>query len=194
MDTRTLLTRNHKVAQQDGHSHKIKDVQVRFGQSLAPGDAVCSLEYKRGRLGRGSSSDTVYVAECVFDVEKYGAVEVLDIAANVGQEVPEDGCVLFSYTVPATLENALEPILADLVSEGRNLHSSHSGIPSSKREAAVEEYAKGVSPDRILFLYDDTTFGTAKTGFVITDSALYVHSDDASYEVRFNSHRVMGPD
>ena len=185
MDMRTLLTRSHKVTQQDGHSHKIKDVQVRRGQSLAPGDAVCSLEYKRGRLGRGSS-DTVYVAECVFDVEKYGVVEVLDIAANVGEEVPEDGCVLFSYTVPATPENAMEPILADLVSEGRNLHSSLSGIPSNKRQAAVEEYAKGVSTDRILFLYDDTTFGTAKTGFVITDSALYVHSDEARHEVRFN--------
>jgi len=186
MNTRTLLTRNHKVERPDGHSHKIKDVQVRRGQSLAPGDAVCSLEYKRSGLIRRGSSDTVYVAECVFDVDKYGVVEVLDIAANVGQELPKDGCVLFSYTVPATLENALEPILSDLVSDGSNLHSSHSGIPPGKCEAAVEEYAKGVCPDRILFLYDDTTFGTAKTGFVVTDSALYVRNDDASYEVRFN--------
>ena len=186
MEMRTLLTRNYKVAQQDGHSRKIKDVQVRRGQSLAPGDAVCLLEYKRGRQGR-SSSDTMYVAECVFDIDKYGAVEVLDIAANVGQELPEGGCVLFSYTVPATVENVLESILVELVTEGSNLHSCHSDIPSGKREAAVEAYAKGVDPNRILFLYDDTIFGSAKTGFLITDSALYVHNDDASYEVRFNS-------
>ena len=186
MDMRPLLLRSHKVEQSEGHSHKIRNVHVRPGQFLAPGDGVCSLEYKRSRLIHRSSSDTVYVAECVFDVDKYGTVQVLDVAATVGQELPEDGCVLFSYAVPANLENALEGVLDDLVCDVSNLHSSHSVIPGNKREAAIDEYANGVSPDRILFLYDDTTFGTAKTGFVITDSALYLHSDDASCEVRYN--------
>ena len=185
MDTGTLLTRNHEVKRPGGHSYRIREVHVRSGQSLAPGDAVCSLEYERTRL---LSDDTTHLAECVFDVEKYGAVEVLDISAEVGQEVPKDGCALFSYAVPATIENALEPILTDLVKSGiTTLHQSQSGIAADKREAAVEEYAQGVLPDRILFLGDATVFGSAKTGFVVTDSALYFQNDaETRYEVRFN--------
>lgn len=186
IDTRKLLKRRHRVERPDGHSHGIKEVKVRAGQSLAPGEPVCAVEYKRKSLFGRDSSETVYVADCAFDVEQYGAVEVLDIATKVGEEVPADGLVVFSYIVPATLANALESILADLVKDGTNLHSVHSGIPSHKQEGAVEVYAKGVDPDRILFLYDDTVLGTARTGFVVTDSALYLHDDHASYEVRFN--------
>lgn len=189
MSTQNLLTRNYTLARPDGHSHRIKTVRIRRGQSLEPGEVVCSLEYKRGKRSRRDSSETVYVAEHAFDVEKYGAVEVLDVAAKVGQDVPEGGRVLFIYLVSSTLENALEPILADMVTDVANLHSSHEGIPSSKLEGAVEEYAKSVDPGRILFLYDDTIFGSAKTGFVITDCALYIRNDDASYEIRFNQMR-----
>lgn len=185
MDVRDLLTRDYKVQRPDGHDHRIKEIQVRSGQSLAPGDVVCSVAYKRDSRRRGASSETVYIADRVFDVEKYGTVEVLDITATVDDEVAEDGRDLFSYIVPATFENALEPVLDKLARDAKNLHSSHLGIPSYKRELVVKEYASGIYPERILFLYGYTILNP-RTGFVVTDSALYLHDGDANYEIRFN--------
>lgn len=131
MDTGTLLTRNHEVKPPGGQSYRIREVHVRSGQSLAPGDAVCSLEYERSHL---FSDDTAHLAECVFDVEKYGGVEVLEIAAKVGQEIPTDGCALFSYAVPATIGNALEPILADLVTRtSRSINPSRASPRTSAK-------------------------------------------------------------
>ncbi len=73
MTIQHLLTRNYKVQHPEGQSHRIKEIQVRAGQSLARGEALCSLEYKR--KGRLSSPDTVYLAECAFDVDQHEVVD-----------------------------------------------------------------------------------------------------------------------
>ena len=46
-------------------------------------------------------------------------------------------------------------------------------IPSKKLEAAIASYAPGVSPEDVIVLLDDTVFGGAKEGLLVTSDALY---------------------
>ena len=51
----------------------------------------------------------------------------------------------------------------------------HPDIPYSKSANAVDTYAKNVKVDEIILLYDDTAFGGAKDGFIITSDKIYAH-------------------
>jgi len=47
-------------------------------------------------------------------------------------------------------------------------------IPQKKFNNAVKSYAANMGQDeRVLFLYDDTVFGSSKEGFILTSHALY---------------------
>lgn len=47
-------------------------------------------------------------------------------------------------------------------------------IPAKKLQSAVNAYGKGVSPDDVIILVDDTGFGSAKDGILITDKSIYI--------------------
>lgn len=49
------------------------------------------------------------------------------------------------------------------------------GIPDKKLKNAISEYAKDVAEADVLLLVDDTLFGNAKNGLLITKSAIYCH-------------------
>lgn len=46
-------------------------------------------------------------------------------------------------------------------------------IPRKKLEAAIASYAPGVSPDEVIVLLDDTVFGGAKEGLLVTNDGIY---------------------
>lgn len=47
-------------------------------------------------------------------------------------------------------------------------------IPNKRLSAAIKSYAPNISPDEVpVFLWDDTTFGSGKDGFLLTDRRLY---------------------
>ena len=48
-------------------------------------------------------------------------------------------------------------------------------IPPDKLTNALEKYARNLSPDLVLVLVDDTVFGSAKDGMIITPDMLYAH-------------------
>ena len=50
-------------------------------------------------------------------------------------------------------------------------------IPSKKLQGAINSYAKNVKAEEIICLIDDTTFGSAKSGMVITSDCLYAKED-----------------
>ncbi|WP_346796053.1 hypothetical protein R5M92_11325 [Halomonas sp. Bachu 37] len=47
-------------------------------------------------------------------------------------------------------------------------------IPAKKLLNALS-YAPGVNPDEVLILVDDTVFGGAKDGFLVTREAIFCH-------------------
>ncbi len=48
-------------------------------------------------------------------------------------------------------------------------------IPEKKLNAAIKAYAKNVKPHEVLLLYDDTVWGSAKEGMLLTVTHLYLH-------------------
>jgi TIR domain len=51
-------------------------------------------------------------------------------------------------------------------------------IPPKKLNNAIATYASEVSPEDVLLLYDDTVFGSAKDGFILTAEAVYWRNSD----------------
>lgn len=47
-------------------------------------------------------------------------------------------------------------------------------IPAKKLQSAVNAYGNGVSPEDVIILVDDTAFGSAKDGILITDKSIYI--------------------
>jgi len=50
-------------------------------------------------------------------------------------------------------------------------------IPSKKLANALEAYARDVMPEDVLVLFDNTAFGSAKNGAILTETRLYAHDD-----------------
>ena len=55
-------------------------------------------------------------------------------------------------------------------------------IPPKKLNNAIATYATQVSPEDVLLLYDDTVFGSAKDGFILTAEAVYWRNSDGHPE------------
>lgn len=58
-------------------------------------------------------------------------------------------------------------------------------IPPKKLNNAIKSFAKEVAPEDVLLLYDDTFFGSAKNGLLLTAEAVYWCNDGFSDAERF---------
>lgn len=47
-------------------------------------------------------------------------------------------------------------------------------IPAKKLQSAINAYGNGLSPEDVIILVDDTAFGSAKDGILITDKSIYI--------------------
>ena len=187
MDLAELTKREFRVKKpREGADHRIKEILVQEAQSITPGDDVCVIEYNKYSRGKNDSQIiSKHTSTLSFDTHRYGTVEILDILTEVSQELSDDSVCVFSYKVENNFGNLIELGLTDLISNNKNLYYG-TDIPESKLRNAIGKYAEGVDEERALFLYDDTLFGSAKNGFLITDSALYYHNLGTRYELRFN--------
>lgn len=63
-------------------------------------------------------------------------------------------------------------------------------IPLKKVSGALSTYAKGIAPSDILVLFDNTVFGSAKDGVVITSKEIRLRENPASSVARFNLEKI----
>jgi len=75
------------------------------------------------------------------------------------------------------MSDAHRTVLADVIVEcASDLNADKvfvaPNIPPSKLYAAINSYGKYIKPEQVLVLVDDTVFGSAKDGLVITDSVI----------------------
>ena len=182
-----LLTRGFFISKlSQGTDYRIKRVLIERSQNVSPGDELCVIEYKTIKK-QPDMPDIISLHQytIMFDSSAYGSVIALEIRMDVGDRLTEDPAELFSYSVEYNFGNLIEAELTNVVSNTSNLYI-HVDIPSKKLNNAISSYAPSVSSERVRFLYDDTIFGSGKEGFLVTDSALYVHTGSARNEIRFN--------
>ena len=77
---------------------------------------------------------------------------------------------------PAPALNAMDAASVLLKPEWEWFHDkvyARPNIPHKKLEGAITSYAPGVSPGAVLVLLDDTLFGGAKEGLLVTNDAIY---------------------
>lgn len=187
MNLSKLTKRTFQIKRtREGTDHRIKEILIHEGQLISPGDDVCIIHYEKpSRDTDGSQVISKHTSTLSFDTDKYGTVQALDITARIGHKLSESPVGLFTYEVENNFSNLIETTLIDLTANAKKLYHSTS-IPKSKLQNAIDKYASGVDESRVHFLYDNTLFGSAKDGFLITDSALYCHNVGTRYELRFN--------
>ena len=64
-------------------------------------------------------------------------------------------------------------------------------IPPKKLKNAISTYAADVSPEDVLLLYDNTVFGSAKDGLLLTAEAVYWRSDAEPERLRYDEIRKV---
>lgn len=64
-------------------------------------------------------------------------------------------------------------------------------IPPKKLNNAIATYAPKVSPEDVLLLYDDTVFGSAKEGLLLTAEAVYWRRDGQPERLRYAEIRKV---
>lgn len=154
-------------------------------------------EYKVARLpytpGSALQSEMPYVVLCesknpikekafVAQVEAGAPATLVRYLLTKNQTLKTGEIIAAEVELAPTLRNCVESTLRTVVKSDSNLHLAP-GIPASKLEEASKSYAAGVQPDRVVALYDDTVFGSATDGFLLTDSSLYYNAGDLRFTV-----------
>lgn len=179
------LIRTFHVELKGGDEYRVKDVKVSPGDMLSPKVVVLELEASRTKKSGDAVVTETRIESIKFAVSHYEEPIVTTIFVSEGQELAPGKHPIFEYRVEENLTNLLELSARELCVMKRQFYFG-SKIPESKRSNAVAEYADSVDPDRVIFLYDDTWFGSAKEGFLITDSGFYYRKGNRRLSFRFN--------
>lgn len=188
MDKKLLLERTFSIDDiPKGFDHTFNEVNLKTSQNLKKDWPICSIEYKTKESQKGGSEIVTNHSYSVkYEDDIYGCVEVKQKLIEQGMKINKLPKPLFIYYVEENFPNLIENTIRNLVKNENNLYFK-SKIPEKKLNNAIKKYASSVDPTRVIFLYDDTVFGSATDGFLITDSALYYHYIGTKYEIRFNN-------
>lgn len=160
----------------------VKSIHVSPGQELSPGlqtiDVDIATPQRDGSLVTKSTTFR-------FEVDRYKSPRVTEVMVHEGDELTAGGNAVFGYEVEETFPNLIELKVSGSCRKSAGLFRQGK-ISDKKLQNAIKEYAPAVTPERVCFLYDDTVFGSAKDGFLVTDSAFYFKSGTHSITVRFN--------
>ena len=179
------LLRDFTIKLDDNARHTVTELPVTVGAVLAAGQPIVLIRTIREQ--RNSDGDMIKVESektYEFDTDAYVSPVLHSLYVAVGQELPPGTSTVGSYLVEHTFRNLIEKRVIAAAKTRSDLHFR--SIPPRKLDNAISTYAKSVDPDRALFLYDDTVFGSAKEGFLITDSAFYYHIGAQDLQLRFN--------
>ncbi|HEU4329178.1 MAG TPA: zinc ribbon domain-containing protein [Roseiflexaceae bacterium] len=106
----------------------------------------------------------------------------LSSAGQPTQALPPEDAPHASRTRPGTLPEIIERYSAFLKDGAIFLAPD---IPPAKRDNAVQTYATTAPDETIWLLVDDSIFGSAKDGLVLTEHHLYARRDFFTPPVRF---------
>jgi len=191
-DIDELLTREYRVALQPGARYVVAELPLAEGAPLEKGSTTVKFEVIRERKNGSQTTEEIVRQAHTFESGTEGVMTLQRYRLDIGQDVPPGDVLVAECRVAHTFANLIELIVRAAVKTLSDLHMAPA-IPEKKLKNAIDAYAKTVDAERVLFLYDDTVFGSAKEGFLITDSGFYYKSILNELSFRFNdvaSHRI----
>lgn len=163
----------------------VKSLLVEPGTTLSKGAPTIELAVTRTRRRDNETIDETLFETRRFEIDAYQSPSVLEIIAPPGSQLEPGSAPIFSYVVEESFSNLVEEAIQGIAHKMSDLYRSPS-IPEKKLKNATDGYGKKVEKDRVLYLYDDTVFGSATDGFLVTDSAFHYSSNGTVASVRFN--------
>ncbi len=181
----THLTRTCSVRLGDGARYTVRSLLAEPGTCLPKGTPVLELSVTRSRRQGDETIDETVFETRRFEVDRYASPRLAHFLVVPGQELAPGEVPILEYVVEDTFANVVETAVRGMAASPSDLHAAPA-IPEKKLRNATQHYAKGVDSSRVLFLYDDTVFGSAKDGYLVTDSAFYYSSTGRAATIRFN--------
>lgn len=179
------LLRTLSVELRSGARYIVKELKVAAGDTLSPKQPVAVLEVIRKRKQGDSIVEHVTREHISFDQDIYSNPVISQLMVKEGQELSARSRELFEYSVEETFANLIEKGVRLFIRQETNLFAGGS-IPEKKLTNALAAYAPAVESSRVVFLYDSTFFGSAKEGFLITDSGMYLRGPNRAFTLRFS--------
>ena len=157
-----------------------------LGVRPSAGSEEIELAYKGRRSqyhpDRYTQSDTetqAWATAKMQDVnEAYRVLTSPELRAGFDRRRPSNGTAghTSQQARPAPAQNVMDAASVLLKPEWEWFHDkvyARPNIPRKKLEGAIGSYAPAVSPGQVLVLLDDTVFGGAKEGLLVTGDAIY---------------------
>jgi hypothetical protein len=184
MDTNVLLARVlNKEFEESRCVFKVKDILAQPGEQLKAGSPLMTV-IKEKTVKRGDEQEVVISEnEIEFTDKSCGFFSINEWNIGVG-DVLEGSVEIFSYSVEENFGNLIYKMVENFSKKRSDLHYSQ-GIPEKKLGNALKAYGGNVEKDRAVYLYDDTFFGSAKEGFLITDSSIACKGTLDNFKFRF---------
>lgn len=136
-------------------------------------------QYHPDRYAQSDMETQAWATAKMQDVnEAYRVLTSPDLRAGFDRRRSSDGATGHTSqqarTTPA--QNAMDAAAVLLKPEWEWFHDkvyARPNIPHKKLVGAIASYAPGVAPNAVLVLLDDTLFGGAKEGLLVTNDAMY---------------------
>lgn len=185
LDKRSLLQRNYHIKLPDYDEYIVLAHPKNVGDEIKTGDVIVRILCIRKKTDGDKVTIEKVELDCCF-ASKWDKEAVIDeYCIEEGQKLSARAHLALKYSVGENFQNLVHSHVLSSTKTANDLHA-HPHIPENKLNNAISAYAKSVDKGRVLFLYDDTLFGSAKDGYIITDSAFYYKSSNKEFSFRYN--------
>ena len=126
--------------------------------------------------------------EIVDAIDRYYAPATTNAQEATALPLGAASAVAEQSDPPSGFSKAQDAFIAILDEELADFRDSHCHrqphIPQDKLRKAIAKYGKGLSPGDVLLLYDNTTFGSARIGFLLSRQRVCWNNDFWGWEAR----------
>lgn len=185
MNLECLLERTVSVSLEDSTqvTYRIKSIQCQIGDRLEPKQTLALLEKT---ITKDPNTKEISTQPIYFSPKHtYQSPHITDLLVQEGQLIQGDSCPILRYRVEESFTNWIETLVPQLLEWHSSLYFLDR-IPKDKIKNAIEAYAENVDPEKVIFLYDSTFWGSAKRGFLITESGFYLKTPEQNLRIKFN--------
>ncbi len=135
-------------------------------------------QYHPDRYSQSDAETQAWATGKMQEVNKaYQVLISTDLRAKFDRhETPASATYVNQHAPAAQMPDILDAASVLLKPEWEWFHDkvyARPNIPNKKREGAISSYASEIAPRDVIILLDDTLFGGAKEGLLVTNKAIY---------------------